>query len=144
MQPIYQYDIIVTKEFVDGNRHVNNVVYVQWMQDAAVRHSRDAGCAQATKEAGAIWVARSHWIKYIRPTFKNDLITVLTWVSDIRKVGSLRKYRFVRVSDQTILAEGETDWAFVDAKTGRPRVIPKNIANAFTVAPKEQEPDMYL
>jgi acyl-CoA thioester hydrolase len=116
---------------VDVNGHVNNVQYVQWMQDAAVRHSGSVGCTRLTESLGATWVIRSHRIKYLRPAFAEDVIDVLTWVADFRKVRSLRKYRFTRVSDGAVLAEGETDWVFVDAETGRPRVIPTEIRATF-------------
>jgi acyl-CoA thioester hydrolase len=53
---------------------------------------------------------------------------------NFRKVRSLRRYRFIRVADQTVLAEGETDWVFVDAATGRPQAIPDEIRKAFGVA----------
>jgi len=52
MNPIYQVDLKVPAEVVDGNGHVNNVAYVQWMQDAAIRHSRASGCTQATEAIG--------------------------------------------------------------------------------------------
>lgn len=137
---IYRYEIQVAAEMLDGNQHVNNVVYVQWMQDAAVRHSKESGCTRATKEIGAAWVARSHWIKYLRPAVLNDRIAVFTWVVNFRKALSLRKYKFVRISDQVVLAEGETNWVFVDGKTGRPRAIPESILEAFILVPLEREP----
>ncbi len=43
MDAIYRHEIVVPPEAVDGNRHVNNVVYVQWMQDAAIAHSDTVG-----------------------------------------------------------------------------------------------------
>jgi acyl-CoA thioester hydrolase len=131
MTNAYKHHISVLDEVVDVNGHVNNVQYVQWMQDAAVRHSGTVGCTRLTESLGATWVIRSHKVKYFRPAFAGDRIDVLTWVSGFRKVRSLRKYRFNRVSDGAVLAEGETDWVFVDAATGRPRLIPAEIRLAF-------------
>lgn len=124
MSPIYQYDISVTADLVDGNGHVNNVTYVQWLQDAAVRHALASGCMTATSAAGAIWVVRSHYIEYLAPAIAGDTITVLTWVVNFQKVRSLRKYKILRAADQTVVARAETDWVFVNAKTGRPQTIP--------------------
>jgi len=59
---------------------------------------------------------------------------VETWVANFRKVRSLRRYKFIRAADQTVLAEAETDWVFVDAATGRPRAIPGEIRKVFGVA----------
>jgi acyl-CoA thioester hydrolase len=138
MEPVYRFEIQVSPEVVDRNRHVNNVAYVQWMQDAAVQHSAATGCTRMTEAVGATWVARTHRIEYLSPAFAGDVLTVLTWVADLRKVRSLRRYKFVRVADQKILAQGETEWVFVEASTGRPRGIPKEIADLFE--PVSDEP----
>ena len=140
MEPVYRFAFAVPAEVVDGNRHVNNVAYVKWMQDAAIRHSEAAGCSKLTAASGATWVVRSHRIEYFRPAFAEEQITVLTWVSDCQRVRSLRKYKFVRATDQTVLAQGETDWVFVDAKSGRPRAIPEAIRQAFSIVAQKNEP----
>jgi acyl-CoA thioester hydrolase len=140
MDPIYQCEIKVTEDVLDRNRHVNNVAYVQWMQDAAVRHAEASGCTRLTLAAGATWVARHHHIEYLIPAFAGDTLAVLTWVSNMRRVRSLRKYKFVKASDRAVVAQGETDWVFVDAQTGRPRAIPKEIQDGFKVLGPEEEP----
>jgi acyl-CoA thioester hydrolase len=136
---IYQHEVRVTPEMVDRNGHVNNVAYVQWMQDAAVAHARAAGCTQASRELGATWVVRTHQIEYLRPVFAGDSITVLTWVANFRKVRSLRRYKLVRTGDQAVVAEAETDWVFVDASTGRPRPIPEEVRRTLPVVSEGKE-----
>jgi len=140
MLAVYRHELEVSKPALDENGHVNNVQYVQWMQDVAVVHSAHAGCTRATRACGATWVIRTHRIEYFRPAFAGERIAVLTWVVNFRKVRSLRKYRFVRVADKTLLAEGETDWVFVDAHTGRPRVIPETVSGTFETLPEDGEP----
>jgi acyl-CoA thioester hydrolase len=135
MEPVYRLEIIVPAEAVDRNRHVNNVAYVQWMQDAAIQHSAVTGCTRMTEAIGATWVARMHRIEYLSPAFAGEAITILTWVADFRKVRSLRRYRFIRAADQRVLAQGETDWVLVDVATGRPRGIPAELANLFELVP---------
>ena len=134
MDPVFRLQFRVFAEVVDANRHVNNVAYVQWMQDAAIAHAEVCGGARLAQEQGGSWFVRMHRIEYLKPAFLNDELTVLTWVADWRKVRSLRRYRFIRSSDQTVLAEGETEWVFVDAATGRPRIIPERIVAVFGVA----------
>ncbi len=140
MNPIYQFDIQVTAGVVDRNGHVNNVAYIQWLQDAAVGHARASGCEQATTAAGASWVVRTHHIDYLAPAFAGDTLTVLTWVANFHKVRSLRKYKIIRSRDQTVMARAETDWVFVNAKTGRPQTIPIEVKNTLPVVGKEMEP----
>jgi acyl-CoA thioester hydrolase len=119
---------------------VNNVAYVQWMQDIAVRHSETTGGTQAVMEAGAMWVVRKHCIEYLRPAFAGDHIRAMTWISSFRRALSLRKYKFLRISDNTVLSRGQTDWVFVDATSGRPRMIPPEVSGAFTLVSQDQEP----
>ncbi len=133
MPTIHRHDLTVPADTVDTNGHVNNVQYLRWMQDAAERHAEAVGCTRATRTAGATWVVRVHRIEYFRPAFAGERIAVLTWVSDFRRVRSLRKYRFFRVSDEALLAEGETDWIFVDARSGRPRSVPAEVMAVFQV-----------
>src|SRR5262245_33729569 len=103
------------------------------MQEAAITHAEACGGARLAKEIGGSWFVRTHRIEYLKPAFVNDEITVVTWVANWRKVRSLRRYRFMR--NETVLAEGETDWVFVDAGTGRPKQITKEIVAAFGCYP---------
>ncbi len=138
MQPIFRHKFTVSPEAIDGNGHVNNVVYVQWMQDVAILHSDAAGCTDMTRRIGAMWVARSHRIEYLSPAFAGDEIEALTWVADFRKVRSLRRYKFVRATDQATLARGETDWVFMDAQAGKPRSIAESVKAAFDLLLDDQ------
>ena len=137
---IYRHEFTIAEGAVDGNGHVNNVVYVQWMQDVAVLHCDSAGGTPATRAAGATWVARTHHIEYLRPAYAGEEVVALTWVVDFRRVRSRRRYRFLRKADNRLLAKGETDWVFIDAKSGRPRSIPEDVARVFTLVAENEEP----
>lgn len=135
----YHEEIVVRDDVIDGNGHVNNVAYVQWMQDIAIRHFAAVGGVDLMHAAGATWVARSHRIEYLRSAFFGERIEVRTWVADWRRVRSLRRYEFVRSSDGAVLARGETDWVFVRADTGRPCAIPASIRGAFAIVPDGED-----
>lgn len=140
MDSIYHFEIEVTARDVDRNGHVNNVVYIQWMQDAAIAHADASGCTQASEAAGATWVVRTHHIEYLISALAGDKITVLTWPSNFQRVRSLRKYKFIRQKDQAVIARAETDWVFVNMKTGRPQSIPEEVKNTLPIVSEEQEP----
>lgn len=131
MTTAYEHEFDVPADAIDENGHVNNVEYVRWMQDAGVRHFTSVGGNAVMQAAGAIWVARSHHVEYLRPALSGERIRVRTWVQDLRRVKSTRKYEFIRPTDGKLLARGETEWVFVDAKTGRPRSIPPEIQSLF-------------
>ncbi|MCP4455454.1 MAG: acyl-CoA thioesterase, partial [Planctomycetes bacterium] len=135
-----RHEFTVSQDAMDQNGHVNNVIYVQWMQDVAILHCDATGGTEATHAAGATWVARSHRIEYLKPAFSNETVVALSWVVDFRRVRSLRRYRFVRKGDDMLLARGETDWVFVDAQTGRPRTIPDDVAGCFRLVAQDEEP----
>ena len=130
ISPTYSKTITIPKSAIDENGHVNNVTYVQWMQDIAVEHYASIGGFTA-QGPDATWVVREHKIEYFMPAFENEEIEIKTWVEDIRRVRSLRKYEFTRKNDGKVLVKGETDWVFVDSKTGRPLAIPQEVENIF-------------
>ena len=121
---VFSYSFLVPQSVIDENGHVNNVAYVQWMQDAAAIH-HPAAIGYRPPE-GATWYAREHRIEYLLPAFPGDELEVRTWISEIRRVRARRKYEFIRTSDEKLIARGETDWVYVDAKTGRPISIPED------------------
>ena len=131
----------VEKADIDRNGHVNNVVYVEWMQEAAVAHSDAVGGTQAMEAVGGAWVARRHEIDYRRPAFLKDEIIALTWVTDLGRARSLRKYAFHRSTDNALLASGQTDWVFLDRASQRPRPIPEEVRACFRIPEREPKPD---
>ncbi len=130
ISPTYTKTIIIPSSAIDENGHVNNVVYVQWMQDLAVEHYASIGGIEA-QGPDATWVVRKHSVEYFLPAFEGEEIEARTWVEDLRKVRSLRMYEFVRKSDGKVLVKGETDWVFMDVKTGKVKAIPAEVEKIF-------------
>ena len=131
---IFEYPHAVAADEIDQQGHANNVVFVAWMQAAALAHSAALGwTAERYRQIGKGWVARQHKIDYLQPAFAGDELIVETEVVEMKKVTSTRHYRIVRRSDGQLLAKAETHWAFVDYATGRPTRIPPEIAGAFPI-----------
>jgi len=131
--PIYSYSLSVPDNALDQNGHVNNVQFVVWMQEAAVRHYEYLGGVEINAALGTTWWVRSHTVAYHAPAYAGEEIQVSTWVANLRRVRSLRRYRFTRTHDGTLLVSGETDWVFVDAETGKPKAIHTTVAGIFTI-----------
>jgi len=131
---IYSKTFIIPANAIDENGHVNNVAYVPWMQDIAVEHYESIGGTNPMQLVGATWVVREHRIEYLLPAFAGEEIEIKTWVENIRRVRSLRKYEFIRKADGKTLVRGETDWVFVDLQTGAPRAIPDEVSKVFAAA----------
>jgi acyl-CoA thioester hydrolase len=125
----FEHEFTVPAEAIDTNGHVNNVAFVQWMQDIAIAHFRALGGTEPMRAVGGAWVVRSHHVEYLAAAFVNERLTAKTWIVDVGRVRSLRKYEFWR--GDKLLVRGETDWVFVNATTGRPLSIPDAIKHAL-------------
>jgi acyl-CoA thioester hydrolase len=125
---------------IDVNGHVNNLAYLRWMQESAIAHSTAQGWpVERYLETGAGWVVRSHFIEYLRPAFAGQRLSLLTWVAGFRKHSSPRRFLFWRPGDRQPIAQAETLWVLVNARTGRPCTIPRELATAFEVVPPEED-----
>ncbi len=141
MTDIFVHNFKVKADAIDENNHVNNVVYIQWMQDVAILHSTFQGWSQKEYfKISAGWVAKSHYIRYRNPAFLNDEIDAYTWISTMSAMVCLRKYKFVRQKDSKVLAQAETEWVFVNINTGRPLKIFDKVKNSFQTVLPDQEP----
>ena len=130
ISPTYSKTFIIPKNAIDENGHVNNVAYVQWMQDIAVEHYESIGGIQA-QGPDSTWIVREHRVEYLLPAYEGEQVEIRTWVENIRRVRSLRKYEFIRIADGRTLVKGETDWVFFHVKSGRPVPIPAELAAVF-------------
>jgi acyl-CoA thioester hydrolase len=132
MPEIFYASHLITDEEIDGQGHANNIAYLTWMQSGAVDHSSAQGWTpQAYRERGWAWVVRSHFIEYRRPVFAGERITIQTWVADMKRFTSLRKYEMFR--DQDLIARAETNWAFVETTQANLLPIPQEVARAFQI-----------
>ncbi|MCR9154079.1 MAG: thioesterase [Bacteroidetes bacterium] len=121
----YQHRIKVQQEHLDDLKHVNNVIYLQWVQDIAAKH----WFARAGKESGVIWVVRKHSIEYFNAAHLNDDLDVQTWVISMSGLISKRKVVFYR--EESLICECVSDWVMLDAQSFKPKRIPEELAALF-------------
>lgn len=125
----YSYDQEVLPEHIDELGHVNNVVYVQWIQDAAVQHWNHVAPDQIKKDY--VWVIVRHEIDYKRPALAGDILHIETQVLGAERVSSLRQVKIFRKEGMKLLAEAKTTWCIIDLSTNRPASIPEEIKMIF-------------
>jgi len=141
LKGIGKLTLVVPESAIDVNGHVNNVQYVQWMQEAAMAHSATLGWpTQRFLSLGKTWIIRSHSIEYFHSAYAGESIDVLTWVVNFQKIRSLRKYKFIRPADGVLLARAETVFIFCDLNKGRPISIPPEVQEAYPIVAPEDEP----
>lgn len=109
---------------IDENGHVNNVVYVRWLQDVGTAHW-NARFDEATRRRWS-WVALRHEIDYLRALQPDARPVARTWVGD---PAGARFPRYVRIEDEQgrLCAQGVTEWCLVDSATLRPARIPADM-----------------
>ncbi len=130
----------VPEDAIDQQGHVSNLAYVAWMQDLAIAHSAAAGWPMARYLAlGVGWVVRSHFVEYLRPAFRGDVIEAHTWVPQFTQRATPRRFLFLREADRRLLARAETRWVFVDLSTGRRVPLPPELLAAFEPVPDDAE-----
>lgn len=112
---------------IDHMGHVNNVVYVQWIQDVAGAHWESAARKEDQEKYG--WVVLRHEIDYLKSAMPNDEITATTWVESLNGVKSIRMVEIKRKDE--ILVKSRTTWIMLDAQTGRPARVTPEIQKPF-------------
>ena len=124
---VYTHIQQVAEQHIDEMKHVNNVVYLSWVQDVGNYH-------WAAKTAGKYdeqyaWVALDHFIEYKRPAVLGDELVITTWVE--RREGA-RCIRYVAFhKDGKLVCQSKTNWAFISRERNRPLRIPDEIYDLF-------------
>lgn len=132
MSAFFDLELTVQDQHIDQLGHVNNVVYMQWMQDIATAHVEALGLGlKQYLELKHAMVAVEHHVQYRKAAFLGDQIILRTWLSDINALYSFRQYIFYRAHDQTVLFTGRTQWACVEIATGRPKRMSPTFIHAY-------------
>lgn len=122
----FSIDFTAAKSDIDEFGHVNNAVWVRWIQDVARAHW-DAAAPEDMKSAIA-WLVVRHEIDYLRPLHEDEIATGNTWIDPLlRGARSTRHVEFVR--NGKTLVRAATHWAMIDLASGRAqRVRPEHLA----------------
>ena len=126
MPYIFHLPIKVVPEDIDELNHVNNIVYLRYVQDAAIGHWKTVPQEIASQ---IIWVARRHEIDYLKPAFLGEELVVKTWVDNFVGVKSIRHCEVMR--GEEVLARSLTHWIALDAQTFRPKRITEEVVQQF-------------
>lgn len=125
----YKKTIIVKPEHIDDLNHVNNVIYVQWMQDIASEHWNTFVSEKLKNEV--LWMIKRHEVDYYNQAFLGDVLEMETWTGDYTNVTWKRHYEIIRPSDNKKIISAASVWIPLDRKTQRPRRIDEEMINMF-------------
>ncbi len=124
----FQYSFKVKREDIDELNHVNNIVYLQWVQEVSYLHW-EALASSSIKET-CVWMTLRHEIDYKNQAFLDDMITVYTWIDESYGVKSTRIVHIY--SEDTLLTTSKTTFCLLDATTLKPKRISDDILKLFT------------
>ena len=125
----FERDFTAAPEHIDELGHVNNAVWVQWIQTLATDHwyaladPADAECY--------IWVVTRHEIDYLRPLLVGETAHGRTWVGDEPRGARFDRLMEFTGADGKTLLKARTTWAIIDKASGRPIRVPPAIVGRF-------------
>lgn len=126
----FEMTVLVLPSDIDEQNHVNNTVYLRWVQDVATAHWRAIASSQARETMG--WVVLRHEIDYKTPAQAGDKITLRTWVGKATRLTFERFTEIRRNSDGQLLSKARTLWCPINAQTGRPARVPAEVRAQFS------------
>jgi acyl-CoA thioester hydrolase len=127
----FEMTLSVQPADIDQQNHVNNTVYLRWVQDVATAHWRSLASVEAQSAIG--WIVLRHEIDYKTPAGLGDEIVLRTWVG---KASRLKFERFTEVRrkiDNVLLSTARTLWVPIDAQTGKPTRVSAEVRERFSV-----------
>ncbi len=124
---MYQHSIRIDPADIDFMGHVNNAVYLKWVQDAVIAYWQKVAPGEAV--ARHLWVALKHEITYRAPAFLDDAVLADVVATGVQ--GSRAFFTTLIQRGDTILAEVQSSWCCIDTATRRPARIAKDLAARF-------------
>ena len=127
----FEISVAVMPEDIDEQNHVNNTVYLRWVQEVATAHWQAIASSEAQGEIA--WVVLRHEIDYKAPAFLDDEIVLRTWVGKATRLTFERFTEILRRSDGQLLSKTRTLWCPITAQTGRPGRVPLEVRKQFSI-----------
>jgi acyl-CoA thioester hydrolase len=125
----FELSIAVREPDIDDMAHVNNVVYLRWVQEVALAHWR-ANATPAMQDELA-WVATRHELDYVRAAVLGDQVVARTWIGVVDSRRFERFTEIVRASDGVVLLRARTLWLLVNRATGKVTRISPELRACF-------------
>jgi acyl-CoA thioester hydrolase len=126
----FEMTVSVLPGDIDEQNHVNNTVYLRWVQEVATAHWQAVASSEAQKNIG--WVVLRHEIDYKTPAALGDKIVLHTWVGNATRLTFERFTEVRRNGDRQLLSKARTLWCPINARTARPMRVPADVRAQFS------------
>ena len=128
-RPIFELGFTAAPEHIDELGHVNNAVWVQWMEQVAVTHWRSV--ADPVHQEAYFWVVVRHEIDYLRSAVEGDRITARTWAGEKPQGARYDRHMEFIGADGKAYVRAVSWWAIIDKAAGRPIRVPAEVVAPF-------------
>ena len=128
-RPVFEFELTAHPEHIDILGHVNNAVWVQWMEQVAVAHWESV--ADPAHKDAYFWVVVRHEIDYLRAAVEGDRILARTWVGDAPRGAKFDRHMEFVAQDGKICVRARSWWAIIDKAAGRPIRVPPEVVAPF-------------
>jgi len=129
LRPVFTHTIVAPADAIDELGHVNNAVWVQWIQEVALAHWYSV--ADPAHQDDYIWVVVRHEIDYLRPAFEGEVLIGRTWVGEAPKGARFDRHMEFVGEDGKVRVRAVTQWAIIDKASGRPIRVPPEVVAPF-------------
>jgi acyl-CoA thioester hydrolase len=126
---IFELEIVVTQSDLDELNHVNNIRYVEWVQDIAKQHWLKNATSNILGDF--FWVMTNHCIAYKNEAFLGDTLLLKTYIKTNERAISTRIVEIINKKSTVLIAESETKWCLISTKSKRPVRITEEITQLF-------------
>jgi acyl-CoA thioester hydrolase len=126
-----------TEDEADGYGHINNSVYLKWLDQCVWAHCdavnmSPAFCRQLNRGFAAI----RHEIDYITAAYPGDQVAIANWVTlNDERLRAERQFQIIRIADERTLLRAQSYYVCTDLTTGRPVRMPEEFKTGFEVRP---------
>ncbi|KAA8731840.1 acyl-CoA thioesterase [Acinetobacter qingfengensis] len=132
MSQLFQRNISVEAQHIDQLGHVNNLAYMQWMQEIALAHTEHLGLGlNDYLQMKHAMVASEHHVKYRKACVLGDKLILRTWLGELSGFSSVRHYLFYRPQDDAVVFQGTTLWVCVELATGRAKRLSPTFSQTY-------------
>jgi acyl-CoA thioester hydrolase len=128
-RPAFEMTFTAAPEHIDELGHVNNAVWVQWMEEIATTHWR--AVADPKHQERYFWVVVRHEIDYLRAVLEGERIIARTWAGQTPKGAKFDRHIEFTGEDGKVRVRSRTDWAIIDKVSGRPIRVPAEVVAPF-------------
>jgi len=126
---IFEQQLKVSESDLDDLQHVNNVQYVQWIQNIAKSHWESRASSEIKERY--FWVVIRHEIDYKKQAFLNEDLLLKTFIGEQTHVTSKRHVHILNKENGDILVEAKSTWCLMEYSTKKPVKISEELLRVF-------------